>query len=57
MKNKITVHENLEKLSESQAIYAASQSPVERIKETVELILRVFPLKKKKANTNHIYFD
>jgi hypothetical protein len=42
---------------EDQAKYIAEQKPVERIKETVVLILRVFPLDDKRPNATRIYID
>jgi phosphohistidine phosphatase SixA len=52
-KNRITIS----KAQEDQATYIAQQSPARRIKETVELILRVFGTPKKTVNNKRIYID
>lgn len=51
--SRITVDTN--QVFEEQAKYIANQTPEERIKETVQLILRVYPLSEKKSNA--IYID
>ena len=67
-KNKITqgllhkskdleIYENPFQVSESEMEYILEQNPLERIRETVQLILKVFPLNKKKSNTSKIYID
>jgi hypothetical protein len=56
-KHTITIHSSLNQAAEEQASYVAMQSPVDRIRETVQLILRVYSSSPKKANTNQIYFD
>jgi len=53
----IKIHSGFDAAAEARAIYVAQQNPVDRIKETVQLILRVFPLSEKKPNTNKIYID
>lgn len=53
----INVYADQNQASEAEAVYISKQDPIERIKETVQLILRVFPLSKKKPNTNAIYID
>jgi len=40
---------------DEQAKYIAAQNPIDRIKETVQLILRVYPLSKNKSKS--IYID
>lgn len=56
-KNKITIYSNLDEAAETQAQYIVNQNPIDRIKETVQLILRVYTLSEKKQNINKIYFD
>ncbi len=51
----ITIHTNFNEAAEAQEKYIAQQNSVDRIKETVQLFLRLYP--KKKPNTNQIYFD
>ncbi len=53
----ISIFNSLNEAEEYWAMKAAEQSPVDRIKETVQLILKVYPLKDRKPNTNKIYFD
>lgn len=53
----IAIHSNPDEAAEEQAKYVARQTPVERIRETVQLILRVYSFSSKKTNTNKIYFD
>jgi hypothetical protein len=43
--------------AEEQAKYIANQNPIDRIKETVQLILRIYSMSQKKPNTNIIYID
>lgn len=57
MKSKITIHNNVNEMHESQALYIAQQNPLDRLKETVELILRIYPIDEKKIKKNIIYFD
>ncbi len=54
---KIHIHSNSDLAAEAQAEYVINQNPVDRIKETVQLILRVYSSSEKKTNTNKIYFD
>lgn len=54
---KIHIHTNIDKASEAQSEYVINQDPVERIRETVQLILRVYSSKEKKPRINKIYFD
>ncbi|MDP2385441.1 MAG: hypothetical protein Q8M29_03645 [Bacteroidota bacterium] len=57
-KNRIAIHENLDIAAEQQAEYIANQTPAERIRETVELIKRVYSYTgPKKENSNKIYID
>lgn len=57
MYKKITIHSTPNAAAEQQANYIANQNPIDRIKETVQLILRVFPLIERKPSTNKIYID
>ncbi len=57
VKNKINIFNSISKAEEAQVKYVSEQSPLDRIKETVELILRVYSIEPKKPNTNRIYFD
>jgi hypothetical protein len=41
-KRKIRIYTSLEEQAEAEAADAAKQAPIERIRETVELILRVY---------------
>ena len=54
---KIHIHSNLDLAAEAQAEYVINQNPVDRIRETVQLILRVYSSKEKKPRINKIYFD
>lgn len=54
---KINIFSNLDEAAEAQVQYVVNQNPINRIKETVQLILRVYSLSEKKQNTNKIYFD
>jgi len=54
---KIYIHSDLDKAAEAQAEYVLNQDPVDRIRETVQLILRVYSSKEKKSRINKIYFD
>lgn len=54
---KINIYSNLDEAAEAQVQYVVNQNPINRIKETVQLILRVYYLSEKKQNTNKIYFD
>lgn len=56
-KPNITIHSDFDEAAEAQEKYIAQQNPVERIKETVQLILRVYSISPKKPNTSLIYFD
>ena len=56
-KKHIKIDRSLNQAQEEQAEYIAGQNPVDRIKETVQLILRVFSASEKKPNTNRIYID
>lgn len=56
VKNKINIFKNKEELNNASYLKASEQSPVERLRETVQLILRVYALEPKKPNTNRIYF-
>lgn len=56
MKNRINIFKSVEEQNEASYEAASKQSPEERIKETVQLILRVYSLTPKKPNTNRIYF-
>ncbi|MES2513811.1 MAG: hypothetical protein V4580_06675 [Bacteroidota bacterium] len=54
---KISIYSNSDKAAEAQTLYTINQDPVERIRETVQLILRVYSTVEKRPNTNKIYFD
>jgi hypothetical protein len=54
---KIHVYSSAESAAEAQVLYVVNQDPVDRIRETVQLILRVYSSIEKKPNTNKIYFD
>jgi hypothetical protein len=54
---KIHIHSDLDKAAEAQAEYAINQDPVDRIRETVQLILRVYSTNERKPRVNKIYFD
>lgn len=56
-KKKIHIHSDLDKAAEAQAEYVINQNPVDRIRETVQLILRVYSTREKKPRVNKIYFD
>jgi hypothetical protein len=54
---KIHFHSDLDKAAEVQAEYVINQDPIDRIRETVQLILRVYSTTEKKPRINKIYFD
>lgn len=56
-KNTITVYDDFSQAAEEEAKYIANQNPIDRIRETVQLILRVYSTNEKKTNTNKIYID
>ena len=56
-KKKIHIHSDLDKAAEAQVEYVINQNPVDRIRETVQLILRVYSAREKKPRVNKIYFD
>lgn len=56
-KHTITFYSDLNHAAEEQAKYTANQNPVDRIRETVQLILRIYSSSPKKPNTNIIYID
>lgn len=53
----LKIFADISSLNESQSPYTIQQNPIDRIKETVELILRVFPREEKIQHVNKIYFD
>lgn len=53
----LKIFANIDAAREAEIASAASQEPLDRIRETVQLILRVFPLKKKKSGNNKICID
>ena len=59
MKNsqKINIFKTFSDAEESNAQKAVNQSPLDRIKETVQLILRVYPINENNSNNHRIYFD
>ncbi len=56
-KKHIIIDRSFDQVQEEQSEYSIKQNPVDRIKETVQLILRVFSADEKKPNTNRIYID
>ncbi len=56
-KNTITFYNDFRHAAEEEAKYIANQNPIDRIKETVQLILRVYSTNEKTPNTNKIYID
>ena len=54
---KINIFTTFSDAEESNAQKAANQSPLDRIKETVNLILRVYPINENNSNNHRIYFD
>ena len=59
MKNsqKINIFHSFLDAEESNARKAANQNPLDRIKETVKLILRIYPINENNSNNHRIYFD
>lgn len=53
--NRIKISSSL--IQEEQAAYTLSQNPIERIKETVQLILRIYNSHPSKQKNNRIYID
>lgn len=53
----LKIYTDLNQAAEAEALYTLRQDPIERIRETVKLILRVYPLSEKKANSNKIFID
>jgi hypothetical protein len=53
----IKFYSDFNQAAEEQAKYIANQNPIDRIKETVQLILRIYSMSPKKTNTNIIYID
>jgi len=53
----LKIYADMNAASEAETLYAATQDPIERIRETVQLILRVYSLKKTKPSDNKIYID
>ena len=53
----IKIFSDAEAASEAEMDFVLNQSPIERIRETVQLILRVYPIKEKKEGPDKIYFD
>lgn len=53
--NRIKISSSL--IQEEQVAYTLSQNPIERIKETVQLILRIYNSHPSKQKTNRIYID
>jgi len=56
-KHTITFYSDFDHAAEEQAKYIINQNPIDRIKDTVQLILRIYSLSEKKSNTNMIYID
>ena len=53
----IVIHSNIEEAAEAEALYISNQNPIDRIRETVQLILRVYSQNEKVPNTKNIYID
>jgi len=53
----LKIFTNINEAAEAEGLYTSNQKPLDRIKETVELILRVFPMSERTPNTNKIYID
>jgi hypothetical protein len=53
----IKIFSDAEAASAAERDFILNQSPIERIRETVQLILRVYPIKEKKDGPDKIYFD
>lgn len=51
------VFSSIEAANEADYLSAALQDPIDRLRETVQLILRVYPINERKKSTNKIYFD
>ncbi|MES2566792.1 MAG: hypothetical protein V4565_07995 [Bacteroidota bacterium] len=56
-KPNISIHSSFNEAAESHEKYIVNQNPIDRIKETVQLILRIYSISPKKPNTNLIYID
>ena len=56
-KKTIKIFSSFDEAREEEIKYVLAQKPIDRVKETVQLILRVYSKKKKIKNTNRIYFD
>ena len=54
---RLSIYSSFEAAAEAEAKYVAKQDPVDRIKEVVQLILKIFPLTEKNSNSNKIYID
>lgn len=55
--NKINIFFSNEEEQEFNYLKILNQNPIDRIKETVALILRVYPIKKKTKGNNRINFE
>ncbi len=53
----LKIFSDAEAASAAERDFILNQSPIERIRETVQLILRVYPIKEKKDGPDKIYFD
>jgi hypothetical protein len=56
-KNSNRIKVNTDKVFEEQAAYSVLQNPIDRIKETVQLIQRVYGTVSSKQKNNRIYID
>lgn len=56
MKQRIHIYKNIHEQNENLYLIESQKNPVDRLKETVQLIIRIYSLSPKKANTNRIYF-
>lgn len=55
--NKINIFFSNEEEQEFNYLKILNQNPIDRIKETVALILRVYPIKEKTKGNNRINFE
>ena len=56
MKKRIHIYKNSHEQNEHLYLIESQKNPIDRLKETVQLIIRVYSLSPKKTNTNRIYF-
>ena len=56
MKQRIHIHKNIHEQSENRYLIESQKNPIDRLRETIQLIIRINSLSPKKTNTNRIYF-